>query len=88
MQFSMELYSRDYNPFPPIIEKKSGRDGQVVQGADRKIWQVKQRWARRFDPTTFFPFQRKQPLAIAKLATNTNPEEINNFKEMAKTIGR
>jgi hypothetical protein len=35
----------NYNPFPPIIGKKSGRDGQVVQGVERPIWQVKQRWA-------------------------------------------
>jgi hypothetical protein len=30
--------------------KKSERDGQVVHGAVRSIWQVKQHWARRFDP--------------------------------------
>ena len=32
------------------MRKKSGDDDQVVQGAAHPIWQVKQRWARRFDP--------------------------------------
>ena len=53
---------------PQPMGKTSEGDGQVVQGAARPIWQVKQRWARMFDPAREkFLFSTKSKLKFSSV---------------------